>query len=337
LGKTSRSFAMVIRALGDELRDAVCVFYLVLRGLDTVEDDTKFPKDVKIPLLIAFNEKLRSPGWNMTGCGEGDERELLENFNRVIATFGRLKPKYQEVIQDIAKRMGKGMSEFIQRELITMQDWDLYCHYVAGLVGIGLSNLFGASGLEDPSFATNDKLSNSMGLFLQKTNIIRDYLEDINQDRIFWPRATWSKYANKLEDFKDPKYAKDAVHCLNDLITNAFQHIPDCLDYMSRLKDKDIFNFCAIPQIMAIATLALCYQNHGVFTSVVKMKREETEEIILSMNGSKSLYYWFYHYINIVLSKIEFTDPNRAKLMEVLTYSRQMIEERAGTQPLSKM
>jgi hypothetical protein len=43
-----------------------------------------------------------------------------------------------------------------------------------------------------------EPISNSMGLFLQKTNIIRDYLEDISEQppRIFWPREIWSKYAN---------------------------------------------------------------------------------------------------------------------------------------------
>lgn len=39
LDATSRSFAAVIQALDPELRPAICVFYLVLRGLDTVEDD----------------------------------------------------------------------------------------------------------------------------------------------------------------------------------------------------------------------------------------------------------------------------------------------------------
>jgi len=37
---------------------------------------------------------------------------------------------------------------------------------------------------------------------LQKTNIIRDYLEDINEipkSRMFWPREIWGKYADKLE------------------------------------------------------------------------------------------------------------------------------------------
>ena len=63
-----------------------------------------------------------------------------------------------------------------------------YCHYVAGLVGIGLSQLFSASGLESEVVGRNQRLSNSMGLFLQKTNIIRDYLEDTLQGREFWPR-----------------------------------------------------------------------------------------------------------------------------------------------------
>jgi farnesyl-diphosphate farnesyltransferase len=36
LNKTSRSFSLVIQQLGPELRDAICLFYLILRGLDTI-------------------------------------------------------------------------------------------------------------------------------------------------------------------------------------------------------------------------------------------------------------------------------------------------------------
>ena len=46
----------------------------------------------------------------------------------------------------------------------TVDDYDEYCHYVAGLVGYGLSRLFHAAGTED---LAPDQLSNSMGLFLQ--------------------------------------------------------------------------------------------------------------------------------------------------------------------------
>ena len=60
-------------------------------------------------------------------------------------------------------------------------------------MGIGLSRLFSVSRLEDPDVGLETDLSNSMGLFLQKTNIIRDYLEDINEDREFWPQEVTCK------------------------------------------------------------------------------------------------------------------------------------------------
>jgi hypothetical protein len=53
---------------------------------------------------------------------------------------------------------------FLFLQVETIDDYDEYCHYVAGLVGLGLSKLFHASGSED---LASDHLSNSMGLFLQ--------------------------------------------------------------------------------------------------------------------------------------------------------------------------
>lgn len=50
------SFAVVIQQLPNPLRDAICVFYLVLRGLDTVEDDMAIPDKTKIPDLLKFHE-----------------------------------------------------------------------------------------------------------------------------------------------------------------------------------------------------------------------------------------------------------------------------------------
>lgn len=55
-------------------------------------------------------------------------------------------------------------------------------------MGIGLSRLFSASELEDPLVGEDRECANSMGLFLQKTNIIRDYLEDHREGREFWPQ-----------------------------------------------------------------------------------------------------------------------------------------------------
>ncbi len=66
-----------------------------------------------------------------------------------------------------------------------------YCHYVAGLVGIGLSRLISLSGLEDESLGQDEMLASSMGLFLQKVNVIQDHLEDFTQGRQFWPQEVY--------------------------------------------------------------------------------------------------------------------------------------------------
>ncbi|GJY92648.1 squalene synthase [Tanacetum coccineum] len=251
LHKVSRSFALVIQQLNPQLRDAVCIFYLVLRALDTVEDDTSIAADIKVPILIAFHQHIYNRDWHFA-CGTKEYKVLMDQFHHVSTAFLELKRGYQEAIEDITMRMGAGMAKFICKEVETVDDYDEYCHYVAGLVGIGLSKLFHSSGTE---ILFSDSISNSMGLFLQKTNVIRDYLEDINEipkSRMFWPREIWSNYVNKLEELKYEENSEKALQCLNDMVTNALIHIEDCLKYMSQLKDPAIFRFCAIPQAVHI-------------------------------------------------------------------------------------
>lgn len=46
-----------------------------------------------------------------------------------------------QVIADITRRMGDGMGKYIQQDVETIADYDEYCHFVAGLVGVGLSQV----------------------------------------------------------------------------------------------------------------------------------------------------------------------------------------------------
>jgi farnesyl-diphosphate farnesyltransferase len=46
------------------------------------------------------------------------------------------------------------MHEYILKDVVTIEDYNKYCHYVAGLVGIGLSQLFASSGLEAEEIGT---------------------------------------------------------------------------------------------------------------------------------------------------------------------------------------
>ena len=296
LHAVSRSFAVVIQQLPPQLRDAVCIFYLVLRGLDSVEDDMSFPLPDKLPLLRSFYTRLLEDGWSIAGVGDSAEyRVLLAHFYKVIAVFRQLEPRFQQVILDITRRMGAGMAEFAVKSgsISTLSSYNLYCHFVAGLVGHGLSQLFSASGLEDADLQLQERLSNSMGLFLQKTNIIRDYLEDLQAGRTWWPQEVWGQYAPSLDYFAAHPHSARSLACLNHLVNDALAHVPDCLDYLSRLRHKSIFEFCAIPQTMAIATLTEVYGNCEVFQRNVKVRKGMAAKMMLESSSLIQVHNFF--------------------------------------------
>ena len=317
LNKVSRSFAIVIQQLPEQLKDSVCIFYLVLRALDSVEDDMAYPDDKKILLLRSFHNNLLIDNWTMNGVGDTkDYRILLGNFGKIINIFKSLDDKYQCIILDITRRMGAGMADYVGKTSLieTVTSYNLYCHYVAGLVGHGLTCLFARSGLEDCDLHMYEHLSNSMGLFLQKTNIIRDYLEDLQAGRTWWPKEIWQNYTADLADFIKIPDGERSLGCLNHMVMDSLAHVPDVINYLGRLKHPEIFKFCAIPQVMAMATLAKLYNNPEVFTMVVKIRKGLTCKLMLNCSNLDQVHTWF----NFFIAKIEHKTSKRTNHMQAL-------------------
>ena len=328
LCKVSRSFAAVIRQLPSEMLVDVLIFYLVLRALDTVEDDMTYfdTNEEKVKALLSFHKTaLVDPEWTMMGCGEGDERRLLEEFPKCHSVYAALPEASRRVISDITLRMATGMAEFVDKDLgqgtTDVDQYNRYCHFVAGLVGEGLSRLFSVSGLEQPSLAGELHLSDQMGLFLQKTNIIRDYLEDYVDGRAFWPQSVWKKYSpsGDLGYFANPKTEEASVaglNCLDELVTDALELAPDCLAYLSKLRCAEVFRFCAIPQVMAIATLEKCYHNKDVFTGVVKIRKGMSCQLINDTTDIVGVHGIFNRFASCIIKKANtmrkkgFKDPS---------------------------
>lgn len=335
LDLTSRSFAAVIKELKGELCRVICLFYLVLRALDTIEDDMTIPASRKIPLLVDFFKFLEQPGWNFTQSGPNEkDRQLLVEFDKVIAEYQLLNSGYKTVISDITAKMGAGMASYIQlgagNELSvdTWADFDLYCHFVAGLVGEGLSRLFSQSKLERPWVGHQLQLSNHMGLFLQKTNIIRDYAEDCEQARHFWPKQCWAdpyaRFSSQAEvasgivetkpgsgKYKpEGKVGERSMYVLSSMLLDAMSHATSALDYLALLKEQSIFNFCAIPQVMAIATLELMFNNPNVFKKNVKIRKGIAVGLILKAVNPRDVAYTFLDYSRRIHSRLSPSDPN---------------------------
>ena len=192
--------------------------------------------------------------------------------------------------------MGAGMADYAHKaattgliSVETVADYNLYCHYVAGLVGEGLTRLIAASDKELNWLSSQMELANSMGLMLQKTNIIRDFREDADEARFFWPREVWGseKYGKACgrSGFKEPRELhqpgneQQALWVLNAMIADALAHATDCLDYLRLLRRQGVFNFCAIPQTMAIATLHLVFNNPDVFLKNIKIRKAEAASV----------------------------------------------------------
>lgn len=334
LNLTSRSFAAVIMELNPELRNAVMLFYLILRALDTVEDDMSIAHEIKVPLLRDFYKKLSLDDWSFDGNAPTEkDRAVLTDFNAILHEFHRLNKDYRDVIIKITKEMGNGMADYILDEefnlngVQTIKDYDMYCHYVAGLVGDGLTHLMVIAKFASPELINQPELFESMGLFLQKTNIIRDYAEDIEAGRSFWPKEIWSIYGNKLTDFQSSTNTKQGVFCINHLVLNALEHVTDVLTYLSSIQEQSSFQFCAIPQVMAIATLALVFNNENVLHTNVKIRKGTTCDLILKSRSYKGCVDIFEYYLRDIRKRLGVEDPNYLKFNIHIAKIDQFIEE----------
>ncbi|EON62412.1 hypothetical protein W97_01634 [Coniosporium apollinis CBS 100218] len=318
LDKTSRSFSAVIQELHPELLVPICLFYLVLRGLDTIEDDMTLPLSEKEPLLRNFHQVLEEEGWSFDGNGPDEkDRELLVKFHYVVEEFRKIKPEYREIIKDITKKMGNGMADYANNAehnvngVNTIEDYNLYCHYVAGLVGEGLTRLFVESKLANPLLLQRPELSESMGQFLQQVNIIRDIKEDLDDKRRFWPKEVWSKYVDKFEDLFKPENEEKALNCTSEMILMALQRAEECLFYLAGIKDQSVFNFAAIPQSMAIATLEKCFRNPDIFKKNVKISKGNACQLMIDSTQNLELVYGiFRRHARLIHKKNDPRDPN---------------------------
>lgn len=94
------------------------------------------------------------------------------------------------------------------------------------------------------------------------------------------------------------------------MVLNVLNHIPDVLAYLSKLKTQPIFMFCAIPQVMAIATLALVFNNLQIYERNIKIRKGEAVRLILDSSSMDSVVAIFRKYVFEIARKNDACDPN---------------------------
>ncbi|KAL7620619.1 bifunctional farnesyl-diphosphate farnesyltransferase/squalene synthase [Parahypoxylon ruwenzoriense] len=344
LNMTSRSFATVIQELQPEMLIPIALFYLVLRGLDTIEDDMTLSATTKEPMLREFSKYMKKDGWTFNDSGPNEkDRDLLVHFDDVIVELKKLDKKYYDIIEDITIKMGNGMADYalnaeFQEGVKTIDQYEEYCHYVAGLVGEGLTRIFVEGNTANPALLERMELTESMGQLLQKTNIIRDVHEDFEDKRRFWPNDIWTKYVDKWEDMFDPKYRTQAVYCSSEMVLNALKHADECLFYMAGIKEQSVFNFVAIPQTMAMATLELVFQNPKIFYSHIKITKGDACHLMMqSTQNLQVVCDVFRTYARRIAKKNDPRDPHFLEISVACGKIEQFIETLFPTQDAKKL
>ena len=86
------------------------------------------------------------------------------------------------------------------------------------------------------------------------------------------------------------------------------------------IKNPKVFRFCAIPQVMAMATLAKIYNNPHVYTEVVKIRKGIAATLMLHTNDIQSVHVVLEKFTNDILKKINSEDPNYNQTKEKCHY-----------------
>lgn len=98
------------------------------------------------------------------------------------------------------------------------------------------------------------------------------------------------------------------------MILDALRHVTDSLDYLKLLKNQSIFNFCAIPATMAIATLSLCFSNPTMFQRNIKIRKATAARLIMRSTNPREVASIFREYARDIHARLEPRDPSYVKM-----------------------
>jgi farnesyl-diphosphate farnesyltransferase len=289
LPKVSRTFALCIRLLPDDLIHPVAVAYLLCRIADTIEDSPALSSTEKAALLATFRDGVASGAAQdglrrAFGTPRSDDETLTRDADLALTAFRRLPAEVQSQIRPHVVEMCDGMAEFSTAHasaggLYVLPDLpalDRYCYFVAGTVGHLLTRLFALhSGRIDPERRRAlDGLATSFGLGLQLTNIIKDVTVDRERGWSFVPADLCQRHGIAPEQLLDPARREVGMAVMGELVTKARGHLDDAVRYCTLLPRREygIRMFCLIAVYLAIRTLRLAERDVRLLDKTHQLK-----------------------------------------------------------------
>jgi farnesyl-diphosphate farnesyltransferase len=299
MSKVSRSFALVVAQLEEPLNLFMATAYLICRVADNIEDSLR-PLPWQQQRFSEFKRLLHDPAlapeildrWTQeTWPGlTADEQTLMEfaGGTRLWNIYGALPDATQAVICHWASVMAQGMAQLGGPEypplsiwhngirvLASQQDYNRYCYFVAGTVGhLGAELIVAHYGLADDVAHRLYESCEACGRGLQKTNIVKDFVEDLQRQICYLP-ATWLREANYSPLLLDgaPRTWKQQV--VNDVLAELHQALDHVLNVPpSAAGYRKASLLCLLPALYTLLTAA--QRSESLFTPHhdIKISRE---------------------------------------------------------------
>lgn len=286
LDLVSRSFALAIPLLDKNKKIKVEVQYLLARIIDTIEDSMHEVKD-KETLITGFINILKTANTEnlenfkkvaISKTVNENDKILIENLDIVLKAFFNFPIEIKNMSISYLKEMGYGMIYYQDHIITSFDDLNDYCYYVAGTVGLYLTEL---TRLSDGLNLDKEK-AKKLGIFLQKINIIKDAKMDYNEKRVFWPSSLFDN-ENPAPYFEDIAYMDKSLEVLNKMIENATNEFKSSIEYIMSIEKKaqGYRRFCLVSVLMGYETLKLIKNNYDLFTDkTLKIPKKMTVEIV---------------------------------------------------------
>ena len=293
----SRSFSIAIAMLPKKVKKNIGNFYLLCRYADSIED-SNLPTEKKAETFKKFIFSVKKE--DVMGVREvskeilpfviyENDKKMIKHFGRVMKEFVSFPKKDKEISKKWLTSMARGMQKYSKKDIENFRDLNNYCYFVAGTVGMYLTELFEYK-FNIARKVELSKRAKDFGLLLQKVNIIRDFSKDYKEGRVFWPKKLFAKHNVTVDNVFNEEHSVARQKILAEMIKSTKKNIANSIEYIEMLPKGETMlrASCAIPFCMALPTLMKCEENEKIFDTKEKVKidRDEVAKILLMIKNN---------------------------------------------------
>lgn len=172
--RSGSSFYYSFLFLPKQQRRAITALYAFCREVDDVVDECSDAELARTKLAWWREE--------VAALFQGKpQHPVSQALVSAVKNFHLPEARFNEIIDGMEM-------DLVKTRYANFDELALYCHRVAGVVGLMAAEIFGSTKPETLHYAEN------LGTAFQLTNIIRDVGEDAQRDRIYFPLDELSRF-----------------------------------------------------------------------------------------------------------------------------------------------